>query len=163
MRTARCSRASILVNFSALDIFCGSCNCNMNVITRWLLTLTRWACRSSECWRMGNVFDLLAVVWTSVPLIFELRLQLLRRHLLGFLGSTCDLVPAFHRFLRAAVFLHAPTEICVFSNRSAQLEACFSVFLGSDALRFDVLCILSGFGDPARPLVIFFATANHLG
>ena len=65
----------------------------------------------------------------NAPLIPVLRLSSLQRQLVDFLLSTPDSVPAFHRFVRTAVFLHARTVICVcFPIDLHNLRIAFSVF-----------------------------------
>ena len=60
----------------------------------------------------------------KVPLIAESRLPVLRRRVADFLMSICDIVPTVNGFVRAAVFSHALTVVCVFSNLSAQPSIC---------------------------------------
>ena len=60
-----------------------------------------------SCW--------IAVVWTTFHWFPKVRLPSLWRHFVGCPRSTCDLVPTFHGFVRAAVLLHALTTVCVFT------------------------------------------------
>ena len=68
---------------------------------------------------------------SNVRMTSALRLPLLRRHVVGFLWCTCNAIPAFHFFVRATVFLHALTVICVFDPSICTccelLFLCFSV------------------------------------
>ena len=68
---------------------------------------------------------------SNVRMTSALRLPLLRRHVVGFLWCTCNAIPAFHFFVRATVFLHALTVICVFDpslcTSCELLFLCFSV------------------------------------
>ena len=45
--------------------------------------------------------------------VLQLRLPLLWRQSVVFPRSACDFVPIYHGFVRAIVFLHAPTMVCV--------------------------------------------------
>ena len=45
----------------------------------------------------------------NIPLVTQLRLPLLWRHVEGFARSTCGLCPTYGGFVRAVVFLHALT------------------------------------------------------
>ena len=79
----------------------------------------------------------------KIPLIHELRLSLLQRHLMSLLWSTCDVIPTFHCLVRVAVFLHALTVFCVrYQFPLKNMRVAFSVRLGCDASRLDTLCVL---------------------
>ena len=59
-----------------------------------------------------------------LPLISKLRLPLLWRHFVHFFcGSLCDLVPAFLCVVRATVFWHALTVICVLYHPSRMVSS----------------------------------------
>ena len=49
----------------------------------------------------------------NIPLVSQLRLSLLRSHVVVVPKSSCDFVPTFHGFARAGIFSHALTTVCV--------------------------------------------------
>ena len=76
--------------------------------------LPRWVINPFERGELSKVQDVDALVsyWilqllvlNNVPRVPNVRLHLLRRHCVGPLKSTCDLVPTFHGFVRASCFL----------------------------------------------------------
>ena len=92
--------------------------------------LTRWYRVESSSCRLNHI-----------PLVPKLRLPLLRRHFVGFPRFTCDCVPIFHGFVRAACTYDSLRLFPIYLHN---LRDCSSVPSGNDALRFGDLGLLDG-------------------
>ena len=89
---------------------------------------TRWCRHGPSCCSLHYI-----------PLVSKCRMLLLWPHVVGFPRSTCDFVQTYNGFVRAAVFLHVLTMVCV-SFRSIcttfEIIPCFSEMM----LRVVVFC-----------------------
>ena len=95
--------------------------------------LTRGYCVASSSCGLNNV-----------TLTSEMHFPLLRRHVVSFfLWSTCELIPAFHCVVRAAIFMHGIYGILrIFQIFLHDLRIAISLLFGCDASQFDFLCFL---------------------
>ena len=88
--------------------------------------LTRWS-------RVGSF----SCGLNNIPLVPKLRLPLQRRRYVGFMKSTCDVVPPFHGFVRAGFSCMHLVVVCVLF-RLHKLGISSYVFFGNDVSQFDI-------------------------
>ena len=96
--------------------------------------LTRWYRTGSSRRSLNNI-----------PRVPKARRPLLRREFMVFLRSSCNFTPTVHGFVRAVIFLHALTIVCVsffFFISLHNLRNVLFVPSGHDALQWDDLGLL---------------------
>ena len=116
---------------------------------------------SDPCER-GELVPYEDVGLNNVPLVPELRLPFVAASFCGFLWSTYDSIPTFHCFVRAAVFLHARTVICIFPIGLYSLRIVFLSFSEVMLCSFVVLASWSVMHDLVRALPLLQANESLL-